>query len=83
MVHDRRCLRRHRPAALLSARGAAGAGLVPTRFRLARHSALDDLRSSAGLSTRHSCFVCASDTVALTGRLVAEPGVAYAHERIG
>jgi hypothetical protein len=43
----------------------------------------DDLRSSAGLSTWHSCFVCASDTVAFTGRLVAEPGVAYAHERIG
>ena len=46
-------------------------------------SSADDLGSSAGLSTWRSCCVCASDTVALTGQLVAEPGVAYAHERSG
>jgi hypothetical protein len=46
-------------------------------------SSADDLRSSAGLSTWRSCFVCAGDTVVLTGQLVAKPGVAYAHERIG
>jgi hypothetical protein len=45
--------------------------------------ATGDLRSSAGLSTWRSCFVCASDTGAPTGQLVAEPGVAYAHERLG
>jgi hypothetical protein len=30
------------------------------------------------LSTWHSCFVCASDTVAFTGQLVAESGLAHA-----
>jgi hypothetical protein len=52
----------------------AGLGLPP---------GTDDLRSSAGSSTWHSCFACASDTVARTGQPVAEPSVAYAHERIG
>ena len=48
------------------------AGTLTTPNEIAE---IDDLRSSAGLSTWHSRFVCASDTVALTGQLVAEPGV--------
>jgi hypothetical protein len=54
----------------------AGVGLDETL-------ASDDLRSSASSSTWHSCFACVSDTLVITGKPVADLGVAYAPERIG
>jgi hypothetical protein len=54
-----------------------------TRPALNDTDEMDDLRSSASPSAWHSCFACASDTLVISGQLVADPGDAYAPGRIG